>query len=189
MNDIQIRGYMVANAGAYLRGAVDGDHAHVFEGLSAPTKAAVTGAKPAAWYPVESMAEICRGVAALGDGDEAKAQAQLVKCGRFIANEATNTFLRLLMKMLTPAMFAAKLPDFWKRDCTGGKLIVDVTDQKLSVRLHGIEVWDHVCVTTIGYVGFALEAMGKSIERTTIDGWSLAKPNQDGASFELHWKK
>jgi hypothetical protein len=189
MSNIQVRGYMVANAGGYLREAAGPDAARVFEGLSPQTRDAVSGAKPAAWCSVSLMSEICRNVAALGGGNEERARDLLVKCGRFIANEATNTFLKLLMRMLTPTLFAAKLPDFWRRDCTGGKLVVDVSEQKLGVRLHEIDGWDHVCVTTVGYVGFALEAMGKVVEKTTIHDWSLERPNQDGASFELLWKK
>ncbi len=79
----------------------------------------VASAKSATWYPVATLAELLNSIASLAKGDEAKARELLINCGKYMAREATNTFLRLLMRM-TPALFAKKLPDFWGRDCTRG---------------------------------------------------------------------
>jgi hypothetical protein len=188
MADAQLRGYTVANAAVYLRQAGDGAGQRAFDKLPAATREACNAAKPAEWYPVTHISDICDAVASLGNGNDDVAKEELIKCGRHIAREATNTFLRLLMRMLSPERFAAKLPDFWKRDCTGGRLVVDVSDRTLTVRVHDIPQWHHVLITSIGYAGFALEAMGKVIENTAVRDWSIAKPYVDGASFELTWK-
>lgn len=56
------------------------------------------------------------------------------------------------------------------------------------MRIHDIPEWHHVVITSIGYAGFALEAMGKVIEGTTVRDWSLATPYVEGASFQMTWK-
>ena len=110
-------------------------------------------------------------------------------CGKFMAREATNTFLRLLMRMLTPNLFAKKLPDLWKRDCTGGRLQVQVDEQKLVCHIYDAEGYDHLAAVATGYATFALETMGKVVEKTTIHGWSVERPYQQGDWFELIWQK
>lgn len=188
MGDAKLRGYTLANAAVYLRQTGDGEGQRAFDRLPAATREACNNAKSAEWYSVTHMSDICGAVASLGGGDDERAKDQLIQCGRHIAREATNTFLRLLMRMLTPERFAGKLPDFWKRDCTGGRLVVDVTERTLTVRVHDIPEWNHVLITSIGYAGFALEAMGKTLESTRVKDWSLATPYVDGASFQITWK-
>jgi hypothetical protein len=185
---------MVSHAANYLREALiekggEQEAKRVFAGLSQELRDVVSSPNPAGWYPVSLLSEITRSVAAMGEGNEDRARAALVRMGAANARAATNTFLRLLMRMLTPTIFARKLPDFWSRDCTSGRLEVDVSDRKLVCRLFNMTGFDHVVVTTAGYVGFAIEAMGKSIEKTTINNWSLETPCVDGAWLELSWKK
>jgi hypothetical protein len=189
MNSIQVRGYTVSNAAGYLRKAVGEQEAkRIFDGFSPQLQQAVVSAKPAGWLPVSCVAELYRAVAALGGGDEERARKELVSCGRFTANEATNTFLKLLMKMLTPALFAKKLPDLWSRDATGGKYVAEVYEDKIVCRLFEMGGFDHIAPVSLGYVQFALEAMGKTVARTALHGWSLDMPVADGSSFELVWK-
>ena len=146
MNDeVKVRGYIVAKSAAYLRQLVgEADARRVFEGLSPQLSAAVGQAKPADWMPAAYSSEILRNIAAHAKGNDDKARDELIKCGRYIADEATNTFLKLLMRVLTPALFAKKLPSFWSRDSTHGKYEVDVTSDKITCRLKGMEVYEHI---------------------------------------------
>ena len=111
-----------------------------------------------------------------------------MECGKHAAREASNTFLRLLMKLLTPAMFAKKLPELWGRDCTGGR----ITDPKLHDRIvnHLLDMngFDHIAPVAVGYVLFALEAMGKTIVQSTLHGWSLWRPSASDSWFEVAWR-
>jgi hypothetical protein len=186
--EFQVRGYMILNVAGYLRDTVgEAEAKRMFDALSPKSREVVASAKSATWYPVATLAELLNSIASLAKGDEAKARELLVNCGKYMAREATNTFLRLLMRMLTPALFAKKLPDFWGRDCTRGKLSVDVNERKLVCRTHDMKGFDHAVCTGAGFATFALEAMGKTIESTTIKDWSLSSPSADGASFELVW--
>lgn len=112
MGDARLRGYTLANAAGYLRQAGGGEGQRAFERLPNATREVCNSAKSAEWYPVTHMSDICEAVASLGNGSDERAKDELIKCGRHIAREATNTFLRLLMRMLTPERFAGKLPDF-----------------------------------------------------------------------------
>jgi hypothetical protein len=188
--EVNVRGYIVAKSAAYLRSLVsDAEGRRIFEGLSPAVQHAVSQAKPADWMPAAHSSEILRAIAALSKGNDDHARDELVKCGRYIANEATNTFLKLLMKVLTPNLFAKKLPSFWSRDATAGRYEVDVTDEKIVCHLKEMEPFDHIAPIGVGYVSFALEAMGKTIRKSNLHGWSLATPNASDLWFELYWER
>jgi hypothetical protein len=105
-----------------------------------------------------------------------------------MAREATNSFLRILMRMLTPTLLAKKLPDLWNRDCTGGQLSMDVAEQKVTCRIQETVGFAHALCTIAGFISFALQSMGKSIDTTTIRGWSLNQPHTKDGSCEFTWK-
>ena len=112
----------------------------------------------------------------------------LIGCGTYLGTEATNTFLRLVMRMLTPGIFAKKLPSFWSRDSTGGRYEVELGERSMVCRLLEMEEFHHITPVSVGYVTFALKAMGKTVERTTLHGWSLATPSASTTWYEVHWK-
>ena len=189
-DEVKVRGYIVAKSAAYLRSLVgDAEGRRIFEGLSPAVQQAIGQAKPADWMPAAHSSEILRAIAALSKGNDDQARDELIRCGRYIANEATNTFLKLLMKVLTPNLFAKKLPSFWSRDSTAGRYEVDVTDEKIVCHLKEMEAFDHIAPIGVGYVSFALEAMGKTIRKSALHGWSLATPNASDLWFELYWEK
>jgi hypothetical protein len=189
MTAIQVRGYTIVNAAAYLRHVLgEGEANQVMDNVSPGLRQQLAATTPAGWFPVSQVASLYRAIASLGHGDDERAKNELIKCGRFTANEAANTFLKLVMKVLTPSMFAKKLPKLWSRDATGGRFEVDVTEDRISCRLFEMEAFDHIAPISVGYVTFSLEAMGKKVARTELHGWSLANPSAPGAWFELHWK-
>lgn len=189
-NEVKVRGYIVAKSAAYLRTLVgDAEARRILEGLSPGLAAALAQVKPAEWMSAAQISEMLRAIAALSRGNEDHAREELIKCGRYVASEATNTFLRLLMRVLTPTMFAKKLPSFWSRDSSHGKYDVDVTEDKIVCRLSGMEHYDHIGPISVGYVSFALESMGKTLKKSNLHGWSLEKPNPSDLWFELHWDR
>jgi hypothetical protein len=191
MSDIQVRGYMISSTVGFIRDRAGEQTAtRLLSGLSPGTNKALGAVKSAEWYPVSIIAELNRAIATeLAAGDRERARVALADCGKFMAREATNTFLKLLMKMLTPSLFAKKLPDFWKRDCTGGRLVVDVEEQRLRCRFFDAKGYDHLGAVATGYAWFVLEAMGKTVENAVLNDWSPSEPNVDGVSFEIFWKK
>jgi hypothetical protein len=189
MNDIQMRGYVLTSAADYLRSSAGDKRANELLGALSPgSREALSTATSASWCSAGHIGELYRSVASLSGGDENRAKELLIACGKVAAHEASNTFLRLLMKVLTPALFAKKLPDIWARDCTGAKITVEVQEEKIQNRLFDVEGFDHVAPVAAGYVIFALEAMGKSVVKTDLHEWSLATPGPAKPWFEIYWQ-
>jgi hypothetical protein len=189
MTAVQMRGYVLSSAAAYIKDTAGQERgAKVLASLSPHLRRALETVKPAGWCSAENLSELYRAVASLTEGDEDRTRESLIECGRYTAREASNTFLRILMKLLTPAMFAKKLPDFWARDCTGGKIEVQLKEDMLANRLTDMKGLEHIGPVAVGYVKFALEAMGKSVTRTKLYDWSLADPGPNNCSFEIFWK-
>lgn len=190
VSDFQGRGYIFQATFKFLREtAGERKTAEILESVSPALRQVATTAQPAAFYPMPVFAELNRAlVTHLAGNDEEKAKKILIQCGRYIGREASNTFLKLLMRMLTPKLIVKKLPDFWRRDVTGGRVEVRPSDNGLQCFMYEIEGYDHCCPLSAGWQEFNLEAMGKSLESTIVRKWSLAEPSQNGTSFEITWK-
>lgn len=187
--EFRVRAYMLLSNIEFLRQKLGQEQlGRIVEGLSPEARAIHTTAKAADWCPVGVYSEVLGAVAATAGGKEDLARDTLIASGEFVAREASNTFLRLLMRMLTPSLFAKKLPDLWKRDCSRGRLEVEVTDERLVCRMFETQEMDHAVCTGAGFVKFALESMGKSVQKVSIHNWSLAKPSGEGSWFEFTWK-
>lgn len=187
-DDNNARSYMLISTANYLKhklGASEGQR--LIDGLSPETRAILTAEKAAAWSPMSNYVELLRTVAALGKGDDAKARDSLIDAGKFVAQEASSTFLRLFLKMLTPNLFAKKVPTVWQRDFSRGRAEAEISEQRLVFRMFGISGMDHIPCTAPGFITFAMETMGKSIKSVNVHKWSLEEPCVDGAYFELEW--
>jgi hypothetical protein len=179
---------MVQNAASFLRQTLGEQQGNrVIEGFSPKAREVIATAKAADWSPVTVFSEITQALAVAGGNDE-KAQQLLIACGAHMAREATNTFFRLVLKMLTVPLFVKRLPEFWKRDCSGGRLVLkEVTDQVVTFETYDMDGFKHAVCTAAGFVSFAVGTMGKTVEKITIRNWSVDKPSADGATFELTW--
>jgi hypothetical protein len=138
---------------------------------------------------VSQVTEINRAiVSSLGKGQDEPARQALFKCGKFIAGEATNTFLKLFLKLLTPSLLIKKLPDVFKRDFSQGRLVAESKGQTLTCTCYDLPGYEHIIVTASGFIATAMENMGKTIENIKVNNWSLQTPCIDGASFDLIWR-
>jgi hypothetical protein len=174
-----------------VRGAVTiGANAYLFQRHPG---AAANGSSDASlskggWYPLQHTVEAYRAVAAL-NSDAAKRNDELIECGKFIGHEATNSFLRLLIKFLNPAVFARKFPEFWSRDHNFGTVSVDNSefkDRKLVINLSGVEGYDFIGPVCAGWIHKAFESMGvKGLK--VKETKALERANSPEYRFELSW--
>ena len=192
MTEPTLRGYTIRQTVAFL----ESDYfdlairRRILDGLPPTVRAGLPSIKPAEWYPREYVMSMLRGIAAVKN-DEVGSYNDLVAYGRFVAAEATNTFLKLFMKMLTPKLFAKKIPEIWERDHKGsGRFEVDVKkadEGRLDMRLIGADGFDHIGVAAIGFITFGLNNMGKQNIRVKQTGWSLATPSPHEVIYEALW--
>ena len=188
--DFSVRGYMFLTSVEYLQQTLgEQDSKKVISGFSPHARELIGTLKTAGWCPVSVFSEVTDALVAAGAGSDERSKDLLVKCGTHMALEATNTFLRLFMKMMSMQLLVKKVPDLWKRDCTGGKLVVeDLSENSLRFSTSGMGGFRHAVCTAAGFVSFAVGAVGKQVEKVTIQGWSREKPSEDGATFELTWR-
>src|SRR4029078_2171880 len=87
----------------------------------------------------------------------------MIDCGRCIANNAINTFLRLLVKFLRPSLFAGKFVDFFRKDHNFGLVDTDLTDiekNRFVLNMSEVDGYYYVAPLSIGWIIPTLDAMG-----------------------------
>lgn len=117
MQEAQVRGIYVVAACDFIKANYPpAQVARIERQLSPELKHALPSIreKRMSWYPVRFATEQLRGIYHSHD-DRDVAAATLTRCGRFIGDEATTTFLRLLFKMMTLPMLATKWQQFWNK--------------------------------------------------------------------------
>lgn len=185
MSERMTRGYAIKQIQDYIERTYDPEmRSRIYSTIPAELRDALPTMTPTAWYPWDFSSAMWSAVASTGT-DEKSMYTELVKCGESIAMEATNTFLRFLMKILTPALFAKKIADFWRRDNKGGEFSADVSaaDQgRICMSLSGVKGYNHVGVASVGWITFGMKAVGKepSVVQT---GWTRENPGPDQIDY------
>jgi hypothetical protein len=150
---------------------------------------AIAGAVPPTVFAPRSMvSELCSIIAT--NTDDATAHLDINRAGQAIAAYATNSFLKIMLKMIPPWMFAAKFSDIWGRDFrNSGRAEVEPSDKK-SLVLRLVEVGDfaHVGPLVEGYIGFALRQMGVTVIESTAVPWSIAEPAAPEVRITARWQ-
>ena len=192
MSALLYRGYGIKQTAAFIKAHFDAKTSQrLHDSFPEDLKTDLRDMAPGAWYPREYEAALLRAIASVKN-DDAGSYADLVACGEYVANEATNTFLRLLLKILTPAMFAKKVPEFWDRDNQGsGRFEVETSNAgagKISMKLLGAEGFDHIGIASIGWIRYGLVTMGKSNVKVTQTGWSMASPSPQEVTYDVAWE-
>ena len=192
MTTPMLRGYMVKQGTSFLESDYfePAIRRRLIEQLPADVKAALPTIKPAEWYPRDFLVPVMQGIASVKN-DNVGSYNDLVAYGSWCATEATNTFLKLFMKILTPTLFAKKVPEMWQRDHRGsGGFEVDVSRAeagRIGMRLVGAEGFDHVGITAIGFITFGLNAVGKKGVKVVQSGWSMTTPSPHEVTYEATW--
>jgi hypothetical protein len=193
MSGFKTRGYSMIGTLKFIDATYDETaKARIMEQLSPEVRKAIGTYREIEWYDAKHFSELLRGIAKeAGDGDAA-AEAALVKSGHFIASIAASTFLRLLMRVLTPSLFAKKIPSLWTRDNQGGAIETDMSEADNGrIVFHVVDVggYDYIVPVAAGWIAFAMEAMGEKVLERKIIGWSAGEPGPKTARIDLRWQK
>ena len=158
-----LKGYNIISALQYLDEHYTAEQAQsVRSQLSDDVVAALPSLQPFEFYPRRFFGELTKAMAELHADPEDRAQA-MVKFGNSIARGATNTFLRLLMRMMTPKLLAKKIDQIWARDHRGGKIEADasrIDDNVMEVKLADIDGFTYFNAIGVGWFQFGFASMG-----------------------------
>jgi len=131
------------------------------EPFSSELVAALPRLKRGEWYPLDFAIEQLRAIHQTHD-DPRAALATLERCGRFIGDEASTTFLKLLMKVLTLPMLARKWQQFWNKYHDFGHCTADVS--KIEQRQFFVTAkpgYPYIHAVGAGWIQNVLAALGK----------------------------
>lgn len=184
------RGLVFKGFAAYLERECDkAQREKVYNAISGEIREILDSPGSSQWYPRSYFTELNRALAALHT-QEADVLEALSCAGRNMAEIASGTFMKLLLKMLTPSLFARKFPDFWAHDNRGGRIDVEsskVADGRLDFWIREVRGFDHVGPVGRGYIQFAMSAITGSAVVVDLEGWSLSKPGPDEVHYAVSW--
>ena len=190
MSERSVRGYMFFGAGKYLDETYDvATRARILEATSPRVRSVMAKVDNVTWYPREDISEMLGAIAAHHRKDGTEREA-LERVGRCIGETATNTFLKLIMKILTPSLFMSKLPDFWKRDHRFGALtpsLFDTTQRRVLVSLTDVEGYDYIGPVAEGFIGFALNGVFNYKNVRCKYDWDFNNPGPASIDYEYTW--
>lgn len=191
MTDQVIRGYLILGCMDYIDSFDEQRRERVYSSLPSGVSRDRDAYDKMLWYPLKTISGYYSAIANQHADDEAKAYEAMLQCGRFIAEAATNTFLKLLMRIMTPAVFGKKAPDLWARDHRYGRMEAESTylrDNHLIVRLHDVDGYEHAGPVAAGFAMFALKAVGASDIDVKVSDWSMKAPAPSQVKIDLKWK-
>lgn len=148
--------------------------------------ALIPNLKPTGWFPLEYWVAIFDAVSA---GQEvAAAEERLRLVGYTVATEALGSFLKLLLKILTPSLFADKFDAFWRKYHDFGKLKVVEKDIEHSHLVFNLDLegheYPHVHISAGAWIECAFRAMGKE---STVVTTTNATPGQRVVMPKIIW--
>jgi hypothetical protein len=187
----EVRGYWISSAVSFI-----GVHypretgRRLLDGLTREFRSANPHVEPAGWYPRAQHIEILRAIASV-NRDEPRIYDDLLAYGQFVGSEATNGVLKPFMSIVSPKIFAKKLPDLWARDHRGeSKLESDfsvVDESRVPFRLSGVRGYDHIGIVMLGWIKSALTGLLGKTPVVKQTGWSLRHSAPSEVTCEVIW--
>lgn len=164
--------------------------ARIFSALSPAAKSFAALPKKEQWCDPAWQSEVWTGIVKEHPQD---AQEQLLKVGRYMGAYATNTYLKLLMKMLTMKMFAKKFPDIWSRDANFGRVVVgdlgDIDSGRLAVTFEQMERFPYFGPICQGWLWYSAETMGLKNVRVDLLEWAISNPDPGKLKYHYNWTR
>ncbi len=163
MTDRMVKGFNLEQTASFIDSHYSHDdreriHAH----LPAALKERLARVKSGSWYPLEDQVALQRAMAAVAPDPET-AHRNAVALGRHLSNAATGTFMRLLLKVLTPKVFLKKVPDIWPRMFNFGTFESDPSafeECGATMLMRDVGGFDHVDAVSTGWIEAVFVAMG-----------------------------
>lgn len=142
--------------------------------------------KKTEWYPLAYAVDQCAAIDAQFE-DPHKSYDELKRCGHFIADDAASTYMKLLMKVLTPKLFARQFPEVWKRYHDFGKLASDMSHIEENRVVFTIPGYPYVAPMCHGWLEFAFDCLGKGNSLEVETNQPPGAPVPDLVEYRVKW--
>ncbi len=190
MTEHVCRGYMIHSTANHIEKAYDpSTRKSIYDRVNPRVRELLATIERVQWYPIDDLAEIFRAIASHHRETDGKQLEALERVGRSIADTATTTSLRLLFRLMTPALFAAKASSLWERNSRGCALSVSSYDpdrRQMKIALTGARGYDHIGSVLPGFVLGALETIGCKDPRVTFDV-ADESGTRDSYAYDFSW--
>jgi hypothetical protein len=191
MTEQLVRGSWLIGSLKFLRNRYSPEtNEHLLGSLPKPLKTLLPELEPVAWYARDHHVSLLKALVS-AHRDEAQAYQSLLDCGQSVAADMSNGPLRPLIQILTPKLFARKLPAFWASNHgADGKLEADIAsldESRLRLRLLAIQGYDHIGVVTLGWIKGLLMSLGRTSVVVEQSGWKLGQTAPSEMTCEVHW--
>jgi hypothetical protein len=193
MSEQLVRGYMIFSTRTYLEKTYDADtRVKILEKITPEARNVITSVDSITWYPIDPLCQMLREIALHHQRSDGKVREALSDIGWNIAEMATNTFLKIVMKVIgpSPAMFQAKLPTLWTRDHQFGVLkahVFDTNTKVMKTSLTDIAGYDFIGPVGAGYHRYALENVFKFKNARINFDWKIEEPGPRDVHFACTW--
>lgn len=193
--EIQAKGKSIRSIGAYIRTLDPALIERIEKGMSPEVLRVTYEARPDDWYPYEFFKAPYDAIVAAFD-DPAEARLAVQKVGRFSCEETANSFLRLVLRMMTPSLFARKCAQLLSGDFRGfpggePKVVYDLSNEKkgeITIELTNAQNHPYLGASAIGYIEFAFEHMGKKNLTIVERDCEVRDYNAPFARWYINWK-
>lgn len=181
---------MIHGAASYIEKAYEpATRKQIYERISPRVRELFAFVNKFDWYPSADAAETFRAIAAHHRDGDGKLDRALEGVGREIAEAASTTSLKLVFRLMTPALFAKKAPDLWERNSCGDLAVTtfDAGERRMTMKLSDVGGFDYISLVACGFVLFALEEVGckKPAARFAFDA---AEPGPSVVDYEFTWQ-
>jgi uncharacterized protein (TIGR02265 family) len=160
--------------------------AQIYDRMRQDTREMLKTVQRDEWRPMALVADINDAIY-VSRNEPAEGYADMVAAGKVIADYAAGTYVRLLIKLMTPKILASKWPDIWRKSHNFGDMKCELeTDRLLRMTLDDVRDYTHVGPSIVGFLTFSLNAMGlPDAQVMQLD--REASPNSTRYEFQITW--
>lgn len=188
MSDRRIKGTNLAQIATFI----DQKYSHrdrekIYALLPSDLKATLKVVDPSEWYPVEYENTLERAMASVAANEE-EAERNARELGRYLFDMALGTFMRLVLRVLTPPMFLKKTSDIWPRMFSFGSFEADASmmeSGKAVMLMRGVEGCEWMPSVSAGFIEAAMVAMNYS--DVTVNYEPMAGEPEGSYRFFVTW--
>ncbi len=163
MADSEIKGYILQATDRCIRETYDPATEQRIRGrLSETTRELTQKIARSRWYPASCWTEMIESACEEESTPDSRLE-RMRMVGRYLAMDATGTYLRLLLKLFTPGLFLRRLPTFFERDMRPGKVEADLSaldERRVLLAIVGAEKFSYLASISSGWIDFVFEQIG-----------------------------